>query len=275
MLTGYWMKAMVILLLILLILFGLGALENGYRLALSVPMLDNSGNLNTKPVSLLISLAFTVLTLLFLPPLIMGQTEWFWSLSEHKEPKVGDIFGWFGSLKLYLKSVWLMLNLFVRYLLWSVLLCCIPVGLIEAGTYYGEYFGGPSGSSPAISVTVVESLLTMTGLVLLIGALFCLLFILMRYFPAVFLLAEDNTRKVREVIRSSVRYSRGYRWETTKFLLSFILWLLTCYFIIPVFYVGPYLFASSTIFAKHIIYTQRAKERENDAPADQHGPDHA
>lgn len=258
-LKGKWLKADAILILIALMLLGITLLEIAYRSAAGVPFQNTDGSININMASWIIELVFTLILLLFIPPLITGQAQWYWSLSDPAPKGIGEVFGWFGSLKLYIKSVGVALGIFIRGLLWAVLTCGIPVGVIAAAFYY---FPPASSTDQLIdSNKVIFYMLMVVGVTLLIGGLFLLCFIMMRYFLAVYLIAEDSSRGVHEVIKTSRRYTKGQRWELMKFCLTFILWFLQLYFIIPAFFVLPYFNSSTAVFAKHLIYAQRARER--------------
>ena len=258
-LRGKWLKAVAILLLITLLLMGFEALDMAYRTACGVPILNTDGSYNLTTASIIIEAVFTLLVLFFLPPLIIGQSEWYWGLTEAKGKGIGEVFGWFGSLKLYFKSVLMSLNIFLRLLLWLFITCSVPIGIIFADYYF--YPPSALDGSAIDSKTVIFFIILALAVMLLLYCVFLLSLIMMRYLLAVYLIVEDDTRKVREAVKISLRYSRGLRWEMLKFNLTFLPWLLICYFLFPAFFVLPYFFASSSIFAKHIIYSQRAKEK--------------
>lgn len=254
MLKGRWMQAIVIMLILGAMTVGLNLLEDRYRSAFHIPLLSGQWQYNLSTASLIITGIFSVLTILFTQPLAIGQTEWYWRLSGGDDVHVGDVFGWFGSFKLYLKSIWLWLNLFVRSLLWAVAICALPYACILTAVLYFLPRRGQTADLMAAAFLLVF------GCLLMLVAVFLLLYVIMRYFLAPYLLVEDNSRRVGEIIRHSVRYSKAYRWEIVKFIFSFIPWFLTCYFVLPLLYVWPYFFSASAVLARHIIYTGRAEE---------------
>jgi uncharacterized membrane protein len=257
-LRGRWLKAMAILLLIMLLLLGFSALEDAYRTFSGVPFQQSDGSFTL--ASLLIEIVFTLLVLLFIPPLIAGQAEWYWSLTDVKPKGVGEVFGWFGSFKLYLKSVGVALNIFFRFLFWAILTCTAPIAMIVAAYYY--YYPPKFLSDYIMNNDAMMYCIIMTfGVVLLLAAVFLLCFISMKYFLAVFLMVEDSSRGVREIVKTSLRYTKGQRWELMKFCLTYLFWFIQLIFIFPALFVLPYFNSSSTVLAKHIIYSQRAMEK--------------
>ena len=261
-----WPKAIAIFMILTTMVVGISVLENRYRQAFGIPQEDSQGLLAMNPPSLIISAVFSVLMVLFTQPLSMGQKEWYWRLSGNQEVYVGDVFGWFGSLRLYFKSLWLWLNIYVRYLLWAVAICAVPYAMV-----FGSVYGLLRHSTQPV-LLAAGVLLMIFGLLLLIAAIFLLLYVVMRYMLASYLMVEDNTRKVGGVIRDSVRYSRSYRGEMFRFFLSFIPWAVLCILIVPLFYVVPYFNASLSVFARHLIFAQRANEKQ-DPGAPSQGPD--
>lgn len=254
-LVGNWPRAMLITLLYLLPMGGLTLLEQGVRKVVGVPQSAGAGLMDALPniavPSLIISIVFSVALFLFTAPLQAGQAEWYWKLSERKETPLGEVFGWYGSPVLYAKSILLQLHILWRMALWGLALYAVPGALLAI---YAFALGGAD--------TVLAGFLLILGVVLWVCASIALALIAMRYFAARYLLVEDSSRKTNDCVRTAARYSKGFRWEIIKFQLSFILWWLLCSLLFPLLYVMPYYNASAAVFARHIIFTQRAKERQ-------------
>lgn len=256
-LSGNWPRALLITLLWMLLSSGVILLEESVRKVTNIPQMIGSGAYslpNTSILSLVVSGIFTVVLFFFMTPLQIGQAEWYWHLVDRKETPIGDVFGWYGSLKLYGKSLMLQIHILWRMLLWGIAVFAAPAallvfyewGLHEADTLFADIIFG-------------------LGILLLVCASVIWIFLYMRYFLAPYLLVEDSTRKTNACVRTAARYSKGFYWEIVKFQLSFILWWLLCYLILPLFYVMPYYHASAAVFSRHIIYTQGAKEQNPSA----------
>ncbi len=265
-LKGSWIKAIIALSIIALLNFGISKLDDAYRLFFNIPILTANELLNTNMMSFIIEAVFTVISFFVMVPLVFGMFEWYWNLTGSKHSGIGDVFAWYGSLKLYVKSLLLYLDVFVRCLLWAILTCGLPVALI-AFSYYS--ISGINLQSAVLTPNQIQTILIsgfilLAGLVLFIGGFLLLLYITTRYILAFFLILEDNTRKVNAVVKDSIKFSRKYRWEITKFYLSYIGWALLCVALLPVLYVVPYFCSSLTILAKHIIYSERKHENNDD-----------
>jgi uncharacterized membrane protein len=245
---------------------GINGLGSAYRSVFNIPEYTKAGNINLDVRSFIVEFAFAVLTYFIMMPLLLGMLEWYWNLTDGKKTNVGDIFAWYGSGRLYGKSLLFGLNVGVRTLLWGILTCGLPYVMIYAGYYYASgidiYRTGVSeGEAQRF---VIYALLMLLGILLLLGGLLLFVYIFSRYIPAFFMMAEDNERKVRDVVKQSIAYSRPYRWEYTKFALSYIGWFLLCIAMLPLIFVVPYFFSALSIFTKHIIYSQRSKENNGD-----------
>ena len=275
-LKGKWVKAWLILLVIFLLDGGITALEIGYRTAFNIPLdtvgMIESGNISITPQSAAISAVFSLLSLLLVTPLEVGQIEWYWKLSDGERVSrthesspytreddgalnVSAVFAWFGSARLFAKSVLLNLNLAVRSLLWSALIFAVPCAML-GGAYYLTL------GKPATDVLLIAGFLALGGFALLLGAVLLLMAVLARYFLAVYLFVEDNGRGVNAAIAESVRLTKGRRLEIVKFVLSFIGWFLLRWLTwIAAAYVDPYFNAASVVYARHLIFSGRAGQK--------------
>jgi uncharacterized membrane protein len=269
-LRGSWIKAMIALGIVMLLSFGISKLDDAYRLVFNVPILTSDNYLNTNIVSFIIEAVFTVISFFVLVPLILGMLEWYWNLTGGKHTGVGDVFAWYGSLRLYTKSLLLNLDIFVRCLLWGLLTCGLPTAMIAFASYYSRGLAAQSANLTAAQMqkVLISGVLILFGVVLLLGGILLFLYLVTRYILAYFLMVEDNTRKVRDVMKESINYSKKYRWELTKFLMSYIGWALFCIAALPILFVVPYFCSSTAIFAKHIIYSQRSNEKNDDVIKD-------
>jgi uncharacterized membrane protein len=251
--------------IIMLLSFGISKLDDAYRLVFNIPILTTDNYLNTNIASFIIETVFTVISFFVLVPLILGMLEWYWNLTGGKHTGVGDVFAWYGSLRLYTKSLLLNLDIFVRCLLWGLLTCGVPTAMIVFASYYSKGISqGTNITAAQMQKLLISGIMIIFGSVLLLGAVLLFLYIISRYILAYFFMTEDNTRKVRDVMKESIKYSRKYRWELTKFLLSYICWAIFCIAILPILFVVPYFCSSTAILAKHIIYSQRPHENGDD-----------
>lgn len=269
-LRGSWFKAMAIVVILSLLSFGITELDTVYRNVFDIQKLTDNGLISTDYRSFIIEAVFSLITFLVMTPLILGTIEWFWNLSGGAKTGVGDIFAWYGSIKLYGKSLLLGLDVGIRCFFWGLLTCGIPSAMLVAANCLlakipiSSNFRLSDFTATELQRIILYGILGMFGAILLLGGILLYLYITSRYILSFFLMAEDNNRKISEVVKNSVKYSRSYRWEITKFILSFIGWFIICIAVFPLLFVVPYFCSSAAILSKHIIYSQRPSENKSD-----------
>ena len=162
--------------------------------------------------------------------------------------KIEDLFGIKGY---WLKAIGLYFVIALRILAWMLVPYLFGIFLLVLGIVAAE-----SGQSlmAAVMAMCVGSLLAFASFVLAIMAS-------LRYMLAPYLLFEDSSKGINQLIRESKALMNGYKWEMFVFYLSFLGWLL----LIPitlglaVFYVGPYLQLSLAGAYRAIRYLQAQK----------------
>lgn len=246
-LAGNWLKAGVVLLIIGSLEIGISLLQSAYEDALHLPD-DLYPFTGAVAVSLAVSLVFQVISFVFTTPLKLGQTEWYFRLTGRQSVGIDSVFAWFGSIRLFIKSLLLSLNIWLRMLLWFIFLQLFPSALV----YCSYLAANKSKSSEAVLMTA--SSLMFLGLILLLAGSLLYYFIYTRYFLAPYLLVKDNSRRINDCVRESLKLTHGHRSEIFTFWLSFLGWFFLCVFIFPILFVLPYFFSSSAVFAKYLIF---------------------
>ena len=104
-----------------------------------------------------------------------------------------------------------------------------------------------------IGISIIVSIFVTLG---------CLLFIIpgiiiaLNYTFVFYLFAEDKNLTLKEYLDKSKELIKGYRMDYFLFILSFIGWILLCFFIIPIIWVIPY------IQTAEILYYEKLKEKK-------------
>lgn len=250
-LTGNWIRAGIILLIIGLLEIVISALQSAYLNAFNLP---NDLYPFTMPavISLVVSLGFQAISFVFSTPLKIGQTEWYWKLDGKSRRGIDGVFAWFGSLHLFIKSLLININIWLRMLAWRILLLLVPSALV-----YGSYLAFTNNQKNETIVMFASSLMFL-GMILLIAGTLFYLFLYTRYFLAPYLLVEDNSRRINDCVKDSIRFTHGHRSEIFTFWFSFLGWLIPCIFILPIFFVLPYFYSSSAVFAKYLLFQSRS-----------------
>lgn len=200
------------------------------------------------PVIWVVTAVVLLLTVLLIMPLTVGMKSWYYQLGGGQRGDFSTAFRYYEQAGLYAKSILLKLALFFRKLVWFVLLFFIPAALAWLCMVYlvmsypltGWEAAGLSFGFMAVGVLSVL-------------ALAAFLLVTRRYQLAVYLFVEDPEKKLHRAIRTSVKYTKGYRGQLLLFQLSFIGWWALCVLIVPFFYVYPYYHASEALLGRYLI----------------------
>lgn len=203
------------------------------------------------------NLILFLINLFLLSPIQLGVTYWFFRLVKGDSQPFGSLFRFFENFGRYKRSVWFNFSLSIRQGLWSLLFFSVP------GIIFGVVFAlmgafstpGEINYSVAIGMTAAIMVLCFLVLAILFAAY------MNKYFLAAYLICEDDEIKVSEAIKTSIQYTKGYRFSLIGFSLTFFGWLLLSMIFFPVlFYVQPYMTTSFAMYAQYILET---KHREN------------
>lgn len=206
--------------------------------------------LQTSLVELVILSVFSILSILLMAPLGLGVTHWYYALVHGRSAGVSEVFRFFESGRSYRRSLWYQINLSVRAFLWALALYLIPSGLMGACVAIVSI-----GEEAGRSLLAVASMgLLLSAALLLLASLFYGA-LLNKYALTGYLLCEDDNLSVKDAIRLSIQYSKGYRFSLLWFGLSFIGWFFLC---VPTFfllglYVFPYVNTAMAMYARYII----------------------
>lgn len=176
-------------------------------------------------------------------PLTFGVMRWFWLISGGSDTSFNELFHYFSSGKLLLKSIRLSLALFIRLILGAVI-CYLPYALVSVISNPKVYEMFNWGLRRYISgISALAPTLSFLGLIafLLWLASYSLFFAVMNLEP-------DQT--VKNTIRRTVHISKDQRFRSVGFLLSFTGWLLSCLLIVPLPFVLSYFMTSASIFGR-------------------------
>lgn len=208
------------------------------------------------PVSIAVTAGFLILAFAVMSPLMMGIKAWFFSLSGGDNADLSAIFHYYSGAKLYFKSLLLLLDICLRSFFWLYVLI-LPGALLSAtgGALLTARLNVPNGR-------LLGTLSIAMGVLLAVLGLLFALVIIMRYFLAPYLYAQNAQLGVRQAVKTSVRYMHGSTGRLVLLLLSFILWALASFLVLPALYAFPYAESTLAIFARYTI--ERGRMAEND-----------
>lgn len=192
------------------------------------------------------------LTVLLIIPLSLGVTRWYYNLVHGNSMPVSGIFHYYENGKNYWRSIWYHINIGVRNCLWILLFYTVPSGILFASVYFltGER------DLPRAATAIATSGIFLAVIMFLLATLFYAACIC-RYSLVPFLLAEDDSLGVFKAIKTSIAYTKGYRFSMVWFDLSYLGWLMLIIFLFPIFYVWPYYSTGLAMYSRFIIEKNR------------------
>ena len=201
---------------------------------------------------LILLCVFTLLGCLVLAPLQLGRLYWFRWLVHGKSLPLNEMFRFFESFRAFRRAVWYYLNLHARALVWGLAFYAIPCGVMVASVFTLQ--GG--GERSTLMLATVG--LTFSVALLLLASILFLAF-LNRYILVAYLLCEDEELRVCQAIRTSIRYTRGYRFSFLLYGLTFLGWLLVSALTLGLgaIYTAPYLNTAYAMYSRYIIEKNR------------------
>jgi uncharacterized membrane protein len=205
---------------------------------------------------------FLFVVIMLETPLFLGIMRWYYRMIQGQTAPFADIFIYYESLRFYCKAIWLFITVFVRSLLWAFAYLTLPSAMLTLSLQMVNNRFRPLFGNAQLSVTVGTMGVTISALLLGLTAVLYAVF-MNRYTLTFYLFFDDPDAKITGLMRTSIRYTKGYRASLAAFFLSFIGWFLLCILIVPLFYAVPYCVASLALYARYIIERCRRETEEH------------
>ena len=210
--------------------------------------------LSSAPWFLLFAALMALVSLIFMAPMSVGAADWFISCTDGQENGAAHIFWPFGCKKFW-GSLVLFIATYIISLFWAVLFLALPGGLIGYAVYSLYYLD----LSPVLQTLTIVGLIA--GVLFLLVVLIFLAVFLSRYWLAIFLMGKKYGKGPFGALAMSVRITKGHRFETFGFALSFLPWLLLNIFVIPTLFTVPYAAMSMALYTRYLaeLYENKAQ----------------
>ena len=255
--------AALITFLLMVINFVVGLVEGAIPLMLGAPTffqnLANSINpweaaLSSAPWFLLFAVVMAFLSLIFVAPMTLGTADWFMCCTDGEENGAAHIFWPFGCKKFW-GSLVLFVVTYLISLFWGILFLALPGGMIGYALYSLYYLN----LSPILQTLTIVGLAA--GVLFLLVVLVFLFIFLSRYWLAIFLMGKKYGKGPFKALAMSARITKGHRFETFGFLLSFLPLMLLNVFIIPMLFTIPYATMSMALYTRYLaeLYENKAQ----------------
>lgn len=180
-------------------------------------------------------------------PIKLGVSRFYYFVSKGESPSVAEIFYYFKNKKNYLRSLSYWINIALRMLLWGIV-CMLP-GIITL------FVSGTFTMSPTIdaNLKIFALMLTILSNLFLIAGSVIYFIIVLRYFLTSYIVISREDMEIKECINISFSSMKGHRTSVLKLYITFIPWLIACFFVLPLLYVVPYFSTSKMSCAKWLM----------------------
>ena len=197
----------------------------------------------------MIDVLLFVISLFIVFPVSIGVIRWAYKVANGESPNIDEVFYYFRNKNLYVRSIKFSLLLTLRTIL-IFALCTLPGIIISICSAFVDNINYDLGNIMLFVGTVI----TFIGLI-------AAMILLVRYFLAQYLFIIDDEANPNECIKASWKMMNGNVMKVIELILSFILWILLCCLVIPIFYVMPYMMVSQAICAKWLIDLNNKREQ--------------
>lgn len=202
-----------------------------------------------------ITLFSAVFSFLVIFPLTFGVMRWFWAVTGGSSVSVGDIFYYFSCPKIFFKTLSLSIRLYIMLVIGAIV-CFLPYILLGIAT--SPYLYDSLGVSMPI---VMNGLLPLVSFFELFGFLAFLMWISMYLLCYTVIFAEPEISS-GEIIRRTVKVTKGFRFNTVGFFFSFFGWLLLSLLAVPLIFTVPYLLASFAVYGREVYRAAKHTEQQ-------------
>lgn len=187
----------------------------------------------------------------FLTPIINGVIKMFCDISKGKKAEIKDIFYYFKGSKRYFKTLYINLLLFLSFYAFS--------NIFDLYLYFKLFTGRALNDGHSFDFLSLSLILAFIFSVI-IKILVYLVFI---HYPLIAYSYNESISNKNNAFADTfglLKFSFVNLSTTINLFLSFTGWLLLCFFVVPAFYVLPYLLTACTTSAKWLLLSYGYKE---------------
>lgn len=207
---------------------------------------------NSLIIFVITSLIISLIYCCVISVLKMGEINWSYLTIYQKTNDFSNIFNYFSCFKNILKSWYVSCQIFFRKIFWSIIIFFIPM-LVSAWSLLATTHQNLVANKYLISFGYILSFF-----LIIISSLICLIFF-QRYMLTRYLLVSGECKKTREAIKLSIKIMKNKKLDYIFLLISFSGWIISCLFIVPIFFVFPYVKITIALYSRYIIeeYNQK------------------
>ncbi len=191
---------------------------------------------------MILPVIFSILSIFFISGIKSGEHYVYYSVSDNLYPRISLLFKYL-SPKEAVKSAYLFIKLNFMKILW--LLYFLTPAIILSGVYFYLY------ENVQISIIICACIIGGIAFLLMISLVFWRTAVL-RYSASLYYFFSDSKRRVNRAIKKSILHTDGTLTDGAVFEYSFAGWILSCLFILPIFYVVPYIKTNKAFLIREI-----------------------
>lgn len=198
-----------------------------------------------------------ILNAFLVTPLALGVFRYFWRLTDLTEVSIGELFYYFSSKNLYIRSLKTFCAVFSRLFV-IVFVCLLPyiiISILTSSEFYSAL--GVHLPDSIFSIGLVNNWLFIIGVAISV-------FYICKYFLVIPIIVANEETKINKAFELSKKVAKGKIGNFLTFLLSFSGWLLLSLLAFPVVFTLPYFLASYAVCSRFTITNNNLQaESEN------------
>ncbi len=199
---------------------------------------------NNKMLYVIIASAVEMI-FIFISPMINGVIRMAANVVLYEKTEVADMFYFFKEINRYFKTLLLNLALFVIYNIITEIL--FNAYLYASVALDADLTGGLNFNSTSL-ILVLSMVVTV--------AVKVLFFFIVIYYPLSYY-ALDSSKPVSAYVFGLISFSLRHLGSAIKLTISFLGWILLCFFVVPAIYVLPYCVVSAVNSTRWLVIYDR------------------
>ena len=176
----------------------------------------------------------------------MGDINWNYLTVFNKSNDFNNIFSYFSCFKNIIRSWYISCQIFFREVFWFIIIFLIPA-LVSAWSLIAT-----THQNQIINKYLISFGYVLSFFLIIVASLICVIFF-QRYMLTRYLLVSGECKKTRQAIKLSIKIMKNKKLDYIFLLMSFLGWIISCLFIVPIFFVLPYIKITSALYSRYIV----------------------
>ncbi len=188
---------------------------------------------------------FAIIVFIVLSPLELGIKKWFYDIARLKDNDITQMFYYFTSAKIFVKAVFIKLNLALRLIaIYSLVI--IPCTAIWILVNYPVTRHGVSVDGTYLFV------IAMMMISIILGGI-CAIYFSYKYFLVYYIFFNNGETSINNCVKKSKEIMTGKKSEVFTLYFTILPICLLSVFILPLIVIVPYMYILTSIKAKQLM----------------------